>query len=144
LHKEIFVGTAVIDPLAKDPDRRMVELSKRRVRAYELTEIGFGIDGQDKAGAALGDVPQVDHGFIIADAGEQLAIVGEDARASNTMEKNRDTNPDTYGILALNRKRKQALAGSGIPETKQPIPSGGSYLFSIRRHGSRINKKLVS
>ena len=36
LHKEVFVGTAVIDPLAKDPDRRMVELSKRRVRAFRI------------------------------------------------------------------------------------------------------------
>lgn len=36
LHKEVFVGTAVINPLAKDPDRAMVELSKRRVRAFRI------------------------------------------------------------------------------------------------------------
>jgi predicted TIM-barrel fold metal-dependent hydrolase len=36
LHKDVFVGTAVIDPHAKDPDRTMVELSKRRVRAFRI------------------------------------------------------------------------------------------------------------
>jgi predicted TIM-barrel fold metal-dependent hydrolase len=36
LHKETFVGTAVIDPLAKDPERRMTELIKRGVRAFRI------------------------------------------------------------------------------------------------------------
>ncbi len=36
LHKEVFVGTAVIDPFAKNPDRTMAELSKRRVRAFRI------------------------------------------------------------------------------------------------------------
>jgi predicted TIM-barrel fold metal-dependent hydrolase len=36
LHKDVFVGTAVIDPLAKDPDRQMTELAKRRVRAFRI------------------------------------------------------------------------------------------------------------
>jgi len=36
VHKDVFVGTAVIDPTAKDPDRTMVDLSKRRVRAFRI------------------------------------------------------------------------------------------------------------
>ncbi len=36
LHKDVFVGTAVIDPLAKNPDREMTELAKRRVRAFRI------------------------------------------------------------------------------------------------------------
>lgn len=36
LHKEVFSGTAVIDPLAKEPERRMAELAKRRVRAFRI------------------------------------------------------------------------------------------------------------
>lgn len=36
LHKDTFVGTAVIDPLGKEPDRQMVELSRRRVRAFRI------------------------------------------------------------------------------------------------------------
>src|SRR5262245_40538382 len=33
LHKDSFVGTAVIDPLGKEPETQMAELAKRRVRA---------------------------------------------------------------------------------------------------------------
>jgi predicted TIM-barrel fold metal-dependent hydrolase len=36
LHKEVFSGTAVIDPLAEDPDRLMGELAKKRVRAFRI------------------------------------------------------------------------------------------------------------
>src|SRR5436190_17834853 len=36
LHKDVFVGTAVIDPLGKEPDRLMVDLAKRRVRAFRI------------------------------------------------------------------------------------------------------------
>jgi predicted TIM-barrel fold metal-dependent hydrolase len=36
LHKDAFAGTAVIDPLAKDPDRTMAELARRRVRAFRI------------------------------------------------------------------------------------------------------------
>lgn len=36
LHKDVFVGTAVIDPHAKEPDRRMAELAKQRVRAFRI------------------------------------------------------------------------------------------------------------
>lgn len=36
LHKDTFAGTAVIDPHAKNPDRQMVELAKRRVRAFRI------------------------------------------------------------------------------------------------------------
>jgi predicted TIM-barrel fold metal-dependent hydrolase len=36
LHKDVFAGTAVIDPHAKDADRRMAELAKQRVRAFRI------------------------------------------------------------------------------------------------------------
>jgi predicted TIM-barrel fold metal-dependent hydrolase len=36
LHKDVFVGTAVIDPLGKAPAREMAELGKRRVRAFRI------------------------------------------------------------------------------------------------------------
>jgi predicted TIM-barrel fold metal-dependent hydrolase len=36
LHKGVFSGTAVIDPLADDPDRRMGELAKKGVRAFRI------------------------------------------------------------------------------------------------------------
>jgi predicted TIM-barrel fold metal-dependent hydrolase len=36
LHKDVFVGTAVIDPLAENPDRLMTELAKKRVRAFRI------------------------------------------------------------------------------------------------------------
>jgi predicted TIM-barrel fold metal-dependent hydrolase len=36
LYKEVFVGTAVIDPHAADPDQLMAELAKKRVRAFRI------------------------------------------------------------------------------------------------------------
>lgn len=36
LHREVFVGTAVIDPLAKEPDRVMAEMAKQGVRAFRI------------------------------------------------------------------------------------------------------------
>jgi predicted TIM-barrel fold metal-dependent hydrolase len=36
LHKDAFAGTAVIDPFAKEPERTMAELAKRRVRAFRI------------------------------------------------------------------------------------------------------------
>lgn len=36
LHKGVFAGTAVIDPLADAPDRLMAELAKQRVRAFRI------------------------------------------------------------------------------------------------------------
>lgn len=36
LHPDVFSGTAVIDPLADDPDRQMTELAKKRVRAFRI------------------------------------------------------------------------------------------------------------
>ncbi len=36
LHKEVFVGTAVIDPFQKAPEREMAALAKRRVRALRI------------------------------------------------------------------------------------------------------------
>jgi predicted TIM-barrel fold metal-dependent hydrolase len=36
LHKGVFAGTAVIDPLAKEPDRQMSDLAKRGVRAFRI------------------------------------------------------------------------------------------------------------
>src|SRR5437660_1832472 len=36
LYKDVFVGTAVIDPLADNPDRLMGELAKQRVRAFRI------------------------------------------------------------------------------------------------------------
>jgi predicted TIM-barrel fold metal-dependent hydrolase len=36
LHKDVFVGTAVIDPLGEAPDKLMSELAKKRVRAFRI------------------------------------------------------------------------------------------------------------
>lgn len=36
LHKDVFCGTAVIDPAADAPDRLMSELAKKRVRAFRI------------------------------------------------------------------------------------------------------------
>jgi len=36
MHKDTFVGTAVIDVLGKEPERQMNELAKRRVRAFRI------------------------------------------------------------------------------------------------------------
>jgi predicted TIM-barrel fold metal-dependent hydrolase len=36
LHKDVFVGTAVIDPFQKEPEREMAALAKRRVRAFRI------------------------------------------------------------------------------------------------------------
>src|SRR5262245_66535747 len=36
LHKDVFSGTAVIDPLGKEPERVMGELAKKRVRAFRI------------------------------------------------------------------------------------------------------------
>lgn len=36
VHKGVFVGTAVIDPLAKNPEREMEALSRRGVRAFRI------------------------------------------------------------------------------------------------------------
>ncbi len=35
-HKDVFVGTALIDPLQKDPDAQMLDLAKRGVRAFRI------------------------------------------------------------------------------------------------------------
>jgi predicted TIM-barrel fold metal-dependent hydrolase len=36
LHKEVFVGTAVIDPAGRAPDTLMTEMAKQRVRAFRI------------------------------------------------------------------------------------------------------------
>lgn len=36
MHADVFVGTAVIDPLAKEPERLMTELAKKKVRAFRI------------------------------------------------------------------------------------------------------------
>jgi predicted TIM-barrel fold metal-dependent hydrolase len=36
LHKDVFVGTAVIDPLGKEPERVMAGLAKKRIRAFRI------------------------------------------------------------------------------------------------------------
>src|SRR5258708_40253321 len=36
LYPDVFVGTAVIDPHAKEPDRLMGELAKKGVRAFRI------------------------------------------------------------------------------------------------------------
>ena len=36
LHEGVFSGTAVIDPLAKEPERQMGELAKKGVRAFRI------------------------------------------------------------------------------------------------------------
>jgi predicted TIM-barrel fold metal-dependent hydrolase len=36
LHPEAFVGTAVIDPLAEAPDRQMMDLARKGVRAFRI------------------------------------------------------------------------------------------------------------
>lgn len=36
LYKDVFVGTAVIDPLSDNPDRLMGDLGKQRVRAFRI------------------------------------------------------------------------------------------------------------
>ncbi len=36
LHKDVFVGTAVIDPAGKAPDRLMTEMAKQGVRAFRI------------------------------------------------------------------------------------------------------------
>jgi predicted TIM-barrel fold metal-dependent hydrolase len=36
LYKDVFVGTAVIDPLADAPDRLMAEMAKKKVRAFRI------------------------------------------------------------------------------------------------------------
>jgi predicted TIM-barrel fold metal-dependent hydrolase len=36
LHKDVFSGTAVIDPMGKEPERLMGELAKKRVRAFRI------------------------------------------------------------------------------------------------------------
>lgn len=36
LHPDVFVGTAVIDPLGREPQSEMVALAKRRVRAFRI------------------------------------------------------------------------------------------------------------
>ncbi len=36
LYKDVFVGTAVVDPLAEAPEKKMVELSKKKVRAFRI------------------------------------------------------------------------------------------------------------
>jgi predicted TIM-barrel fold metal-dependent hydrolase len=36
VHRGIFAGTAVIDPLARAPDQQMLELARRQVRAFRI------------------------------------------------------------------------------------------------------------
>src|SRR5262249_32671849 len=36
MYPDVFVGTAVIDPHAKEPERLMDELAKKRVRAFRI------------------------------------------------------------------------------------------------------------
>src|SRR5712692_1785446 len=36
LYKEVFAGTAVIDPFADNPNRLMAELARKRVRAFRI------------------------------------------------------------------------------------------------------------
>src|SRR5207237_4407286 len=36
LHRDVFVGTAVIDPHGRAPDVQMAELARRRVRAFRI------------------------------------------------------------------------------------------------------------
>jgi predicted TIM-barrel fold metal-dependent hydrolase len=36
LHRDVFVGTAVIDPLGRAPDQQMAELAQHRVRAFRI------------------------------------------------------------------------------------------------------------
>src|SRR6516162_3512945 len=36
MHPDVFVGTAIIDPLGAEPDRQMTELAKKKVRAFRI------------------------------------------------------------------------------------------------------------
>ncbi len=52
LHKDVFVGTAVIDPNGKEPERLMGELAKKKVRAFRIYPgLERGIKANEGAGA---------------------------------------------------------------------------------------------
>jgi predicted TIM-barrel fold metal-dependent hydrolase len=36
MHPDVFVGTAIVDPLGAEPDRQMTELAKKKVRAFRI------------------------------------------------------------------------------------------------------------
>src|SRR5713101_4630174 len=36
LYKDVFAGTAIIDPYSKTPEKEMTELAKKRVRAFRI------------------------------------------------------------------------------------------------------------
>jgi predicted TIM-barrel fold metal-dependent hydrolase len=52
LHKDVFVGTAVIDPAGRAPDRLMTELAKQGVRAFRIYP---GLEGGIKPNTGTGE-----------------------------------------------------------------------------------------
>ncbi len=52
LHKDMFVGTAVIDPSGKAPDRLMTEMARQGVRAFRIYP---GLERGIKANAGTGE-----------------------------------------------------------------------------------------
>src|SRR5437016_231002 len=51
LHKDVFAGTAVIDPQGKEPERLMGELAKKKVRAFRIYP---GLEAGTKANEGAG------------------------------------------------------------------------------------------
>ena len=88
LHKDVFVGTAVIDPGGEAPDKLMTELAKQRVRAFRIYP---GLERRTKPNVGPGD------GWLKADGYDRMFAAG----AKNNQAMSCLINPDA--LLDLDR-----------------------------------------
>jgi len=67
LHKDVFVGTAVIDPSGDAPDKLMGELAKKRVRAFRIYP---GLESGTKPNSGAGE------GWLRAEGYDKMFAAG--------------------------------------------------------------------
>ncbi len=91
LHKDVFVGTAVIDPGAEAPDKLMTELAKKRVRAFRIYP---GLERQTKPNVGLGD------GWLKAEGYERMFAAGAKNNQAMSCLINPDALPDLDRMCA--------------------------------------------
>jgi predicted TIM-barrel fold metal-dependent hydrolase len=85
LHKGVFVGTAVIDPAGRAPDRLMTELAKQQVRAFRVYP---GLERSIKPNEGTGE------GWLKADGYAKMFAAGAKNNQAISCLINPDALPD--------------------------------------------------
>jgi predicted TIM-barrel fold metal-dependent hydrolase len=85
LYKDVFTGTAAIDPTGEKPDELMTELAKKRVRAFRIYP-GLGRGTKPNAGAG--------EGWLKGDGYEKMFAAGAKTDQAMSCLINPDALPD--------------------------------------------------